>query len=81
MAVGESDATAGIDGSGNETTEYVMSDRIVLGPIDTDVRIDDPSKLTKVEDAADAVLAANGWSRTGQWEATDNARFAAVERI
>lgn len=52
----------------------------VMESTETDVLVDDPEALHLVEDAADRVLEANGWKRTGGWEIADNALYASVER-
>ena len=52
-----------------------------LAATDTDVRIDDPDGNQKCETAADQVLAAHGWVRTGGWEWDDGSTvYATVER-
>jgi hypothetical protein len=66
------------DDDGNETPEYTMGSTVVMGPVDTDVRIDDEDSHLKIEAAADTVLAAHGWTRTGPWESADNAAYAPV---
>lgn len=68
------------DEDGNEIPLYGMSDRIVMEPIETDVRVDDDESLQKVEAAAREVLEDNGWKVTGTWESGGNALYASVER-
>lgn len=70
-----------IDGDGDEVAEYGMTDREALPCVELDVRVDDDDKLAKVENSADEILAANGWTRTEDWTVTDNALYALVERI
>lgn len=81
VAVAEDDIiTYKVDGDGNETPVYGMSNRIALEPVVLPVRVDDDDKLTKATHAADEILAVHGWSVTGDWEIVDNAMYAAVER-
>lgn len=52
-----------------------------MEPVNTSVRVDDPDSAVKVEGAADAVLEAHGWRRTGAYAAlSDKAVCAPVER-
>jgi hypothetical protein len=68
------------DGDGNEVPEYGLTDKIALGSVDTDVRTDADDSLTSAPDAADKILTANGWTRTGDWTTASNALYAPVER-
>lgn len=67
-----------VDDDGNETPEYAMGPNVVMDAVETDVRTDDEDSHTKIEGAAEAILAANGWTRTGPWELADNAAYAPV---
>jgi hypothetical protein len=60
--------------------EYGMTDKVALDSVETGVRIDDENSLTSAPDSADKILAANGWTRTGDWTTADNALYAPVER-
>lgn len=66
------------DNEGNEIPEYGMDGGVAMDAIDTTVLTsgDDADALTD----ADRILAENGWTRTGDWEASDNAYYADVER-
>jgi prevent-host-death family protein len=69
------------DENGGEVPEYAMGNKVVLDPIETAVRTDDEDVAGKVYAAADEVLAANGWRRTGDWDdAAGDAAYAPVER-
>ncbi|MFJ9558300.1 hypothetical protein ACIRPH_31220 [Nocardiopsis sp. NPDC101807] len=67
-----------VDDDGNEIPILGMSDRLVMGPIETTAKVG--ADMGDIEAAAEAILEANGWRRTGPWEVADNALYAAVER-
>lgn len=68
------------DGDGEEQPEYGMTSYELLPCTELDVRVDDEDKLGKVEQAADKVLAANGWARIEDWDYAPNALYARVVR-
>lgn len=70
-----------LDDDDTATPEYEMTNIKVMDTVATDVRTDDPDKLTKAPRAADDILEAAGWQRTEDWVVTDNALLADVERI
>jgi hypothetical protein len=63
-----------------EVPEFGLSNTIALGEVDLDVRTDADDKLTTAPAAADKILTASGWTRTGDWETARNALYAPVER-
>lgn len=68
------------DEDGNEAPQYAMGNKVVLGPVETSVRTDE-DVAAKVYDAADEVLAANGWRRVGDWDDTSgDTAYVTVER-
>lgn len=69
------------DGEGNEVPDYGLSDTLAMRATELPIRTDDDDVLGKVEDAAEAVLTANGWRITGEWDVADNALYASAERI
>lgn len=79
VSVVENDYETAFDGAGNEVSEPVASDRVVMVAQDLDVRTDDPDKLTQCEAMGDEVLLAHGWSRIGPWFTAHNAMYAPVE--
>ena len=66
---------------GEEIPVTGMSDRVVLGPMEIGVRVDDPDSYRKIEKAAEQVLESHGWRVAGPWELGDNAAYAPVEQI
>lgn len=80
LSVTEADADTDIDEDGNETVTPIAGTTVVYGPVDTDVRTDDEDKLYKIEAAAEDLLEQAGWDVVADWEITDNALYATVER-
>jgi len=66
---------------GEEIPVTGMSDKVVLGPVEIGVRVDDPDLHLEIEQAAEWVLESHGWRVVGPWELGDNAAYAPVERI
>jgi prevent-host-death family protein len=68
------------DEDGNEVPVYSPEGPVVMEAVELPVRTDE-DVAAKVYDAADDVLEANGWRRTGDWEDdAGDAAYATVER-
>jgi len=64
---------------GYDIPVYGMTSVVALDAVETTVRTD-ADNYGAAETEADDILAANGWVRTGDWEPSDNAYYAPVER-
>lgn len=68
---------------GDKCAVTVVNDDNILDGMestDTPLPIDVDHTREQVIDAAEAVLAANGWKVAGDWEDGDNSYYATVER-
>ncbi|MER7331721.1 MULTISPECIES: hypothetical protein [unclassified Micromonospora] len=63
---------------GNDVPEYGLTDKLAMDAVDTNVRTDGDIKAALAD--ADRVLRDNGWNRSGDWEPSQNAYYAEVER-
>ncbi|GAA2103992.1 hypothetical protein [Actinomadura alba] len=77
VAVADVTATAQEIADGRDEEEIPES-TVVIETLETTVRADGGSD--GIESAADDLLAANGWRRTGPWEHDDDTAYATVER-
>jgi hypothetical protein len=66
---------------GEEYPLYAMGPNVVMAAQEIPVRTDEDDKLGRIEQEAVKVLEANGWRVTGPWGITDNAAYAAAERM
>lgn len=64
---------------GYDIPVYGMTSTVALDAVETTVRTDADS-YGDAETEADDILAANGWTRTGDWEPSDNAYYAPVAK-
>lgn len=79
VAVYETEITGyRVDGDGADVPDYGLTDRAAMAAVDTDVPV--AGDQAGLAERADAVLAANGWTRTGDWEPSQNAYYADVVR-
>lgn len=79
VTVAEDTITYYADANGDHEERTMGTDVVFAAEIN--VRTDDEDKLAKVKAAAEDILRANGWVRTGSWTITDNALYATVERL
>lgn len=82
VAVVEQDIYYKLDSNtGAEIEHRVPADRLAMDTTQlTTARIDAEDRDELAMQEAKTVLAENGWSLTGQWQDTDNALYANVER-
>jgi hypothetical protein len=79
LAVAVADVTAAEQEIANHRDgEEVPESTVVIETLETPVRADGGRE--GMESAADDLLAANGWRRTGPWEHDDDTAYANVER-
>lgn len=70
-----------INEDGSVTPEYIMTDTVVLSPIQIDVRIDNDNRYEEAPVLALDALWEAGWERNGSWHRGDSFIYADVERI
>lgn len=80
VSVVENEVTSYRQGSdGYDIPVYGMTSVVAMDAVETTVRTD-ADNYGDAETDADEILAANGWVRIGDWEPSDNAYYAPVER-
>lgn len=58
-----------------------MGNNVVMPTQEITVRVIDDDRFLDAPPLADAVLAANGWTRTEDWEEADDVMYAQVEMM